>query len=203
MMVEKPYFPPKRPLPPDAAELCTIPPDFLAANPQPLELDLGCARGHFLLAVAAANPGTRFLGVDFQLSRVRETRRKISRQSLTNAAAVRGEILEILRREIPPSSVRRMHILFPDPWPKRRHASRRLLQPEALATFAAALEPRGVLRFVTDDRPYFEQALHLMESAPAWQITDEDALTGWPQTEFQARFARLGLPAHGFIAIKK
>jgi tRNA (guanine-N7-)-methyltransferase len=165
-----------------------------------LELDLGCARGHFLVAVAAANPGTRFLGVDFQLSRIRETRRKISRLGLGNAAAVRGEILETIARYLPAASVRRIHLLFPDPWPKRRHATRRILQRPALAIFARLLQPGGQLRFLTDDEPYFQQARDLVESSPNWRILAGDPVADWPPTEFQARFRRMGLPVHGFLA---
>jgi tRNA (guanine-N7-)-methyltransferase len=199
IQTDKPRFPPKRPLPPDAGELCSIDSGFLAGEGD-IELDLGCARGHFLIAAAAAEPGVRFLGIDFQLSRIRETRRKISRLGLGNAAAVRGEILETIIRYVPHGSVRRIHLLFPDPWPKRRHAPRRVLQGPALDIFRALLRPGGELRFLTDDEPYFRQALMLLESSTHWTLQSGDPHGEWPPTEFQARFQRMGLPVHGFVA---
>jgi len=154
------------------------------------------------VSAARQNPGIRFLGVDFQISRVRETRRKLQRLSLDNARAVRGEILETIVRLLPAGSVRRIHLLFSDPWPKRRHANRRLLQPPALDIFFHLLKADGELRFLTDDETYFRQGEAIIHATPGWKILAADPFAGWPETEFQARFRRLGKPVRGLCAAK-
>jgi tRNA (guanine-N7-)-methyltransferase len=170
------------------------------ASVGPWELDLGSARGHFLVAAAAAWPERFFLGLEWQAHRVRFTRRKLHRQGLANARVVRGEILTLLREKIPAAAVARVHVLFPDPWPKRRHARRRLLQPEGLAAIAHVTKPGGEFRFLTDAEPYHQQALALLQSMPQWKVSTTDPRAGWPASEFQARFEKMGQPVYGWVA---
>jgi tRNA (guanine-N7-)-methyltransferase len=166
------------------------------------ELDLGSARGHFLTAAASAWPDRCFLGLEWQAHRVRFTRRKLRHLGLDNARAVRGEILTLLQEKIPPASVARVHVLFPDPWPKRRHARRRLLQPATLAALARVVRTGGEFRFLTDAAPYHEQAVSLLQTSPHWEITNRDPIAGWPASEFQTRFTKMGLPVFGFLALR-
>ena len=179
-----------------------IPPEWWQQE-APIEADLGCARGHFLVAAARQWPERRFLGVEWQLRRVRETLRKLQHHGACNTQVLRGEILETLAHHVPDAALQRVHVLFPDPWPKRRHAPRRLLQPAAWVEFSRILCPGGEVRFLTDDAPYFQQVARTLATLDNWQILTADsaeAQEGWPLTEFQARFQRLQLPIYGLLA---
>src|SRR5436190_589287 len=102
--------------------------DFEAVygNTASLEVDLGCGDGSFLTAAAAANSKSNFLGVERLVGRVRSACRKIAANGLTNARILRCEISYAVCHLLPPGSVAGFHLMFPDPWPKRRHAARRL-----------------------------------------------------------------------------
>jgi tRNA (guanine-N7-)-methyltransferase len=154
------------------------------------ELDLGCARGKFLVEAAALWPEIQFLGVDRQTERVLRTRRKIRRLSLRNAWAVQGDILDFLREKVPAQRISRIHVLFPDPWPKRRHAPRRIFQPGFLLEVERVLLSGGALRFLTDHAPYHEEVKKWLPERPGWKkaAAPPPEKERWPQTEFQARF---------------
>jgi tRNA (guanine-N7-)-methyltransferase len=170
-------------------ELADIPADWWNSA-SACELDLGCARGKFLVEAAAIWPERQFLGVDRQTDRVLRTRRKIRRLGLANAWAVQGEILDFLREHVPAQRISRVHVLFPDPWPKRRHASRRIFQPGFLLEVERVLLPGGALRFLTDHAPYHEDVKKWLPERSGWKIapTALPQDQPWPETEFQARF---------------
>src|SRR5438552_7970204 len=87
----------------------------------PIEVDLGCGDGSFLVEIAAANPGRDFLGIERLLGRVRRAHRKITQRELTNARVFRVVTTYALRQMLPADSVALFHLMFPDPWPQRRH----------------------------------------------------------------------------------
>ena len=99
----------------------------------PLEIDLGCGDGSFLAALARESPEKNFLGIERLLGRVRSACRRIERAGLTNARVMRFEISYAVEHLLPPGSVTAFYLLFPDPWPKRRHAPRRLVTESFLA----------------------------------------------------------------------
>lgn len=171
----------------------------------PVEADLGCARGDFLVAAARQFPDRLFLGIERQVPRARLTARRVSEAGLGNVAVLCGEILEVLERCVPEGALERVHVLFPDPWPKRRHARRRLLQSRGWNVFYRVLREGGQVRFLTDDAAYFDQALRLAQMLPGWRVVADvgaEVSAGWPVSEFQARFLAKGLPIYGLIAEK-
>src|SRR6266404_8782841 len=111
-----------------------------------VEVDLGCGDGSFLAAVAGQNPDRDFLGVERLLGRVRTACRRIERAGVTNARFLRLEIPYVLEHLLPRNSVETFHLMFPDPWPKRRHAPRRLVTENFLASIHRALIPNGTLQ---------------------------------------------------------
>ncbi|MFZ0505086.1 MAG: hypothetical protein WAM44_15310, partial [Chthoniobacterales bacterium] len=99
-------------------------------NDRPLEIDLGSGSGKFLVEAGERFPERNFLGIERLLGRVRKTRRKACQLSLGNVRVLRVEIDYAVKYLLPPGSVSRFHLSFPDPWPKRRHHSRRLVDEE-------------------------------------------------------------------------
>jgi len=170
---------------------------------RPIILDVGCHRGTFLVALAEARPDCDILGIERQTERVARVLRKISRLSLPNAWAVQGEAHETLKR-LPAARAAEIHILFPDPWPKRRHAIRRLVSAAFLAECARVLRPDGLLRIVTDDAPYYKQICNAVKSKKSFQLSENEEpevprrgaplLVTFPLTEFQKKFIEQGKP---------
>ncbi|MEO7413272.1 MAG: tRNA (guanosine(46)-N7)-methyltransferase TrmB [Opitutaceae bacterium] len=148
--------------------------------------EVGCGHGHFLTAFAANHPDLTCLGIDIVSDRIERARRKARRAKLPNLhflIAEAGEFLEALPLTAKFSSV---YILFPDPWPKRRHHKNRLMQSPFLNAAAEKGEPGAPLYFRTDFAPYFTQAKTAVQATHDWQLVDET----WPfetDTVFQAR----------------
>ena len=124
-------------------------------NTLPVEVDLGSGPGRFLIEAASRYPQRNFLGVERLLGRVRKTLRSACRLGLTNVRVLRLEIDYTVRYLLSPESVFRLHLSFPDPWPKRRHHRRRLVDHEFLTASAAALVSGGELWIKTDHADYF------------------------------------------------
>src|SRR4030095_5437760 len=121
----------------------------------PLHVDLGCGDGSFLCEMAQQFPKRNFLGIDRLTKRVEKVRRKA--EKIDNVRVLRADTLFAVRYLLPESSVETFYLLFPDPWPKRRHQVRRLFTPDLLNAIAVALKPHGVLRVATDQSDYFHQ----------------------------------------------
>ena len=119
-------------------------------------MDLGCGEGSFLVAMARRHPERNYLGTERLLGRVRNTCRKALLAGVTNVRLLRVESAYVVKHLLAAGSVSRFYILFPDPWPKRKHWARRLIQPEFLETAARALEKGGELCIKTDDAAYFD-----------------------------------------------
>ena len=132
----------------------------------PLEVEIGSGKGSFLVAEAEARPGTLFLGIERARRYWLYAADRLRRRAQANARILRGDAVEVLSA-LPPGSVAGVHVYFPDPWPKRRHAHRRLLlQPAFLGAAETALAPGGFLRVVTDDSSYFTRIGEALERRP-------------------------------------
>lgn len=167
----------------------------------PLEVDLGCGDGSFLVARAVENRVHDFLGIERLLGRVRTACRKIERAGLTNARVLRFEITYAVEHLLPDESVAALHIMFPDPWPKRRHAGRRLLTAGFLASMHRALQPDGTVLIATDDSEYFRQISQLAAQSPQFAIAAGPSPPPTP-SRFEKRFTDRGVPIHR-LALRK
>jgi tRNA (guanine-N7-)-methyltransferase len=174
-----------------------LPTGWQGAGSPPLEIDVGCHKGGFLVEMAQRFPFSNFLGVERQRKRVDKARKRISRLGLANAAVVHGDGMETIA-QLPGQCADYVHVLFPDPWPKRRHKIRRMVRTEFLREIARILKSRGILRLLTDDPDYARameiHAANLAEFQPA--VDDGRA---YPPTEFQIKFLAESRPFHGLL----
>jgi tRNA (guanine-N7-)-methyltransferase len=190
---------------PDPAELIEfVPADYFARadmnvlfpRPAPLEIDLGCGEGGFLVAMAAKHPDRNFLGIERLLGRVRKVCRMAVHHQLTNTRLLRIETAYALRYVLPLESVSVAHVLFPDPWPKRHHQPRRLIQDGFMEALHGILVPGGELRIKTDDQPYFMWMEKVLARAKGYEQLDWPEDPDYPQTNFERRFVAQGLPIY-------
>ncbi len=162
---------------------------------RPLEIDLGCGDGTFIAGMAAQHPERDFLGVERMLGRVDKTMRKIERMQLPNARVMRLESAYTVGWLLPSAGVSRLHLLCPDPWPKKGHAPRRLVnQSEFLDGLHRILAPDGEFLLKTDDQPYFEDALASFESRTHQfkRLDWPDDAFFYPTTDFEQDWLNMG-----------
>lgn len=162
----------------------------------PVVVEIGFGMGHTTADIAEALPGTDFLGVEVHLPGVGSLCKRVEDDGLANIRIVRHDAVEVLRAMVPAGSLAGIHIFFPDPWPKKRHHKRRLIQPDFVALAASRLAPGGYLHCATDWEEYAEQMLAVLNAEP--QLANE-VQGGYsprpdyrPETRFEARGRRLG-----------
>lgn len=170
--------------------------DFAAlfGNGHPVELELGAGDGSFLLRHAAAHPEVNFIGVERLLGRLRKIDRKGRRLCLANLRAIRLEAAYLLEWMIPAASLSAIHVYFPDPWPKRRHWKRRLVNLRFTELAARALVPGGRFYVRTDDASYFQQMTEVGNAQAGFSAVAEPPDLLAVTTDFEADFNRDGIP---------
>ena len=152
----------------------------------PLHVDLGCGDGSFLCALAQRLPEKNFLGVERLLGRIRTSSRKAA--GLSNVRLLQMESSYAVRYLLFSESVETFYLLFPDPWPKRRHHGRRIVTPDFLNSVHGAIQENGVIYIATDHRDYFRKIKETAESTPGFAIDDVDV--DLPQSRFWLIFAQ-------------
>lgn len=168
---------------------------FHGAGPRVLEIGFGM--GQSLLEMAAAEPATQFLGVEVHRPGVGKLLAGVAALGLDNIRVLCHDAVEVLERAIEPAALQRVNIYFPDPWHKKRHHKRRLIQPAFVDLVATRLAPDGLLHLATDWEPYAEHMLEVLSGCPALVNCAADG--GFvarpaerPQTKFERRGERLG-----------
>jgi len=161
----------------------------------PLIVEIGFGMGQATAAIAAARPGTDFLGIEVHEPGVGALLQLIEQAQLRNLRLVQHDAVQVMGQMIAPQTLAAVHVFFPDPWPKKRHWKRRLVQAPFVALLASRLTRGGTLHCATDWQPYAEQMLEVLGAEPLLA----NAATGYaqrpdyrPQTKFERRGLALG-----------
>jgi len=163
-----------------------------------LHVDLGCGEGSFLCTLAERLPDKNFLGIERLLGRIRSSERKAVDQS--NVRLLQIESSYTVRYLLPAGSVETFYLLFPDPWPKRRHHPHRLVTPGFLNSVHVALQKNGVIYIATDHLDYFRKIQDIAESNSGFAFAELDVEL--PPTGFELIFRQKGTPIH-WLALRK
>lgn len=189
---------------PYAARLLDLDAVFGRAAPKILEIGFGM--GETTAAIARAHPQNDYLAIEVHSPGVGSLLKQIGEMSLANVRIIQHDAVEVLREMIPDNGLDGVHIFFPDPWHKKRHHKRRLIQPPFAALLARKLRPGGYLHAATDWHDYAEQMLAVLRAEPLLQNSTVDYAPRPAYrslTKFEQRGLRLGHAVHDVVFLRR
>lgn len=187
-----------RTVPEGAVDLRTLVP-----GEGPLELEIGFGRGRFLLERARAAPGSRVIGMEIKAKWAHLVELRRIREELHNAAALRADARSVLARSGPDGSVARVFVHFPDPWWKKRHDKRRVIDEDFLDHVARLLAPGGELFVQTDVEDRGDAMRARIEAQGSFELVPCDVNTYGGRSNREVRAEEDGLPIHRVLAIRR
>ena len=168
----------------------------------PKFLEIGFGMGETTAAIAQAHPENDYLGVEVHSPGVGSLLKRIAALGLANLRVIQHDAAEVLEHMIAPGSLHGVHLFFPDPWPKKRHHKRRLIQPAFAALLASRLKPGAYLHVATDWENYAQQMLEVLSAEPSLQNTAgrfAERPATRPLTKFERRGLDLGHPVRDLV----
>lgn len=181
-------------------------------NEQPIHMEIGMGKGQFLLTLAKQNPEINYIGIERYSSVLLRALEKFDTEEFCGLTNIRFICMDAM--ELPEvfelGEVAKIYLNFSDPWPKARHARRRLTSTRFFEQYDKVLAKEGVVEFKTDNRPLFEFSLEQVEEA-GWKLlahsfdlhSDEKMNVGNVMTEYEEKFSSMGNPIHKLIATRK
>lgn len=169
--------------------------DVAFGRAAPKILEIGFGMGETTAKIAAAHPHNDYLGIEVHPPGVGALLRLIEQGGLDNVRIIQHDAVEVLDQMIAPATLAAIHVFFPDPWPKKRHHKRRLIQPPFVALLASRLKPGGMLHLATDWQEYAQHMLEVLSAEPMLVNTAPgfaERPASRPATKFEQRGVRLG-----------
>lgn len=173
--------------------------DGIFGNDNPIHIEIGMGKGQFLMQLAKNNPNTNYIGIEKYSSVLVRALEKLEQEPLPNIRFIRMDA-ETIEEVFEPEEIDQIYLNFSDPWPKDRHAKRRLTSREFLARYEKILKKDGLIIFKTDNRPLFDFSLEQVEQA-GWTLVNHtfdlhhsEFAKGNIMTEYETRFAAEGKP---------
>lgn len=177
-------------------------------NHNPIHIEIGMGKGQFITTLAMQNPNINYIGIEKYSSVLLRAIEKREEYEGTNLYFLRFDA-EYITDVFAPEEVDRIYLNFSDPWPKDRHAKRRLTSKEFLARYNQFLKKEGYVAFKTDNRPLFDFSLEEVELA-GWKLRDvtfdlhhSEYVEGNVMTEYEERFSSMGNPIHRLVAYRE
>jgi tRNA (guanine-N7-)-methyltransferase len=169
--------------------------DRVFGRAAPKILEIGFGMGETTADIAARHPGNDYLGIEVHTPGVGGLLKRIAGLGLTNVRVIQHDAVEVIEHMIPPASLDGVHVFFPDPWPKKRHHKRRLIQPAFVSLLAARMKPGAYLHVATDWEDYALWILETLSGEPELRNTAEAFVPRpghRPLTKFESRGLKLG-----------
>jgi tRNA (guanine-N7-)-methyltransferase len=183
--------------------------DFRAlfGDDQPVETEIGCGKGGFLLRRARAWPDRRFFGIEWANKFYKYAADRMVRWQVPNVRLMRTDARHLVIHHLPPACLTILHIYYPDPWPKKRHHKRRLIQPTFAAAAADALVPGGRIAIQTDHADYFEQIRGVLRSEPRlaeapFDVPETGVIDGRVETNYEIKYLKEGHAIYQIAMVK-
>ncbi len=167
----------------------------------PVVLEIGSGMGETTAAIAQSNPDTDYLAVEVHGPGVGSLLKKIEALGLRNLRVIRHDAVEVLEKMIPDASLAGLHLFFPDPWPKKRHHKRRLVQPHFATLAARKLGPGGYIHAATDWPEYADQMDAVFSAEPLLKKANQAKTR--PVTKFERRGIGLGNPMRDLLFLRR
>lgn len=176
----------------------------LFGNDAPVILEIGFGDGDATWRMAQAEPQHNFLGVEVHRPGVGRLLLALEEKGIGNVRVICGDAVELLQASIPPASLAGVRIYFPDPWPKKRHHKRRIVQPAFIDLLASRMQAGAILHLATDWLPYAEHMLEVMRASGAFESLSPGGGScprpSWrPCTKYERRGERLGHPVSDLV----
>jgi tRNA (guanine-N7-)-methyltransferase len=168
----------------------------------PLILEIGSGMGETTAEIAKMHPEADFIAIEVHGPGVGSLLNRLKDSELSNVRVIRHDAVEVLEHMIPDGTLAAIHLFFPDPWPKKRHHKRRLVQPEFATLAARKLVPGGALHAATDLADYAEQIELVLMEEPLLEAA-KSAFATRPVTKFESRGRRLGHPVRDLVFRRK
>lgn len=159
----------------------------------PITLEIGFGSGTSLATMAAADPARLFIGIEVYTAGVGQLLSLIEEQQISNLRVMQHDAIDVLSQMIPPASLDRVQLFFPDPWPKKRHHKRRIVKTDFLDLIASRITPGGIFHMATDWEHYAMEALSRLEAHPRFRnISTENGFVPRPESRPLTKFERRG-----------
>ena len=182
--------------------------ESLFGRKAPLVIEIGFGNGEATWRMARDEPDKDFIGIEVHPPGIGHLLLALEENRLDNVRVFRGDGVEFLQNRLHPESLDEVRIYFPDPWPKKRHHKRRIIQAPFLDLLASRLSPGGLLHLATDWQPYAEHILEVCDAHPAFENMSPTGeyceKPGWrPKTKYELRGERLGQPSRDILFARK
>jgi tRNA (guanine-N7-)-methyltransferase len=169
-------------------------------NSNPVEIEVGCGKGRFIINSAVAYPDINYIGIERSLPYFRFMKERSAKRDLTNIRVLQDDAGYFIEKFVRDHSISAYHIYFPDPWPKKRHRKRRIFQQPFLDHLIRTLISDGTIDIATDFAEYFEEMVDLLDASNRLQKLDNipDRVTnlGEDRTNFEAKYVAEGRPIY-------
>lgn len=173
-----------------------------------IEMEIGTGKGGFLLNRARALPDRGFLGIEWANKICRYAADRMVRWGVTNVRLMRADAAHLVAHNLPAKSLTILHIYHPDPWPKKRHHKRRLIQPPFIAAAVNALVPGGRIAIQTDHAEYFQQIKQVVAAEPRlievpFDVPEAGVQEGRVSTNYEIKYLREGRPIYQLAMMRQ
>jgi len=183
-------------------------PTQLFGNSHPLYLEIGFGNGEALAETASQHPENNYIGIEVHRPGVGHLLLKLEEQGLNNVKTIRHDAMEVLRHHLPEECLDGAMLFFPDPWHKKRHHKRRIVQPEFVSLLAQLLKPGGIVHMATDWEDYATHMMQVLSHSPEFENSQGEGKFAprpetRPVTKFEQRGHRLGHGVWDLLFTKK